>query len=100
MAGINTPQFWINLVKKIFRQTFRKFLKKQGINTSAQTGNQHVVPHPEGWAVKGAGNEKYTAIYDNQKEAIERARQIAIGYRASVIIHRKDGSIRDRMSYK
>lgn len=100
MAGINTAQFWINLLKKISRQVFRKFLKKQGINTSARTGNQHVVPHPEGWAVKGAGNEKYTGIFDNQKDAIERARQIAISYRASVIIHRKDGSIRDRMSYK
>ena len=100
MAGINTSEFWINLLKKISRQIFRKFLKKQGIRTSAPTGNQHVVPHPEGWAVKGAGNEKYTAIYDTQDEAIERARQIAIGYRASVIIHRKDGSIRDRRSYK
>ncbi|TNG91899.1 DUF2188 domain-containing protein, partial [Pasteurellaceae bacterium UScroc12] len=25
--------------------------------------NQHVVPHPEGWAVKGAGNSKATAVY-------------------------------------
>jgi len=100
MAGINTPDFWINLVKKIFRQVFKKFLKKQGIRTSAPTGNQHVVPHPEGWAVKGAGNEKYTAVYDNQEDAIDRARDIAINYRASVIIHRKDGSIRDRRSYK
>jgi len=97
MAGINTAQFWINLAKKVFRQAFRKFLKKQGINTSARTGNQHVVPHPEGWAVKGAGNEKYTAIFDNQKDAIERAKDIAYNYDADVIIHRKDGSIRDRV---
>ena len=79
---------------------FRKFLKDQGIRITPPTGNQHVVPHPEGWAIKGEGNEKYTAIYDNQKDAIDRARDIAINYRSSVIIHRKDGSIRDRMSYK
>ncbi len=70
-----------------------------GVRTTAPTHNQHVVPHPEGWAVKGAGNEKYTAVYDRQDEAIERARDIAINYRSSVIIHRKDGTIRDRMSY-
>lgn len=100
MANITTTEFWINLLKKVTRQLFRKFLKDQGIRTSMPTGNQHVVPHPEGWAVKGAGNEKYTAVFDNQKDAIERAREIAINYRSSVIIHRKDGSIRDRMSYK
>ncbi len=70
-----------------------------GIRTTAPTHNQHVVPHPEGWAVKGEGNEKYTAVYDRQDQAIERARDIAINYRSSVIIHRKDGTIRDRMSY-
>jgi len=59
-----------------------------------------VVPHEEGWAVKGEGNEKYTYITNLQSEAIERAREIAINYRADVIIHRADGSIRDRMSYR
>ena len=70
-----------------------------GIRTFPQTHNQHVVPHPEGWAVKGEGNERYTAIYDYQKEAIERAKDIAYNYKSSVIIHREDGTIRDRISY-
>ena len=39
--------------------------------------NQHVVKHPDGWAVKGAGNSKATKVTDTQKEAIERAEQIA-----------------------
>lgn len=39
--------------------------------------NQHVVPHPEGWAVKGARNSKATAVYSTQKDAIARAEQIA-----------------------
>ncbi len=88
--------FWINLLKKIIKDVLKGF----GMRTSPPTYNQHVVPHEEGWAVKGAGNEKYTAIYDRQDDAIERARDIAINYGSSVVIHRKDGSIRDRMSYK
>ena len=40
--------------------------------------NQHVVPHSEGWAVKGAGNQKATAVYETQYEAISHARSIAM----------------------
>ena len=87
--------FWTNLLKKVLRI----ILKNAGFSTSKPTHNQHVVPHDEGWAIKGAGNEKYTAIYDTQSEAIERAKEIAWNYRSSVIIHGRDGSIRDRISY-
>lgn len=61
--------------------------------------NQHVVPKGEKWAVKGAGNEKYTKIVDTQKEAIEIAKEIAKNNNSEVVIHRKDGQIRDKNSY-
>ena len=96
MADIRTPKFWINLAKKVVKTV----LKSKGIRTSPPTNNQHVVPHEKGWAVKGEGNEKYTAFFDTQAEAIERAKAIAYGLGASVVIHRKDGTIRDRISYK
>jgi len=96
MADITTPQFWINLAKKVVKS----ILKSKGIRTTAPTNNQHVVPHEKGWAMKGEGNEKYTAIFDTQAEAIERAKAIACGLGSSVVIHRKDGTIRDRISYK
>lgn len=95
MAKNNASNFWVNLLKKIFKI----ILKNAGIRTSPPTHNQHVVPHPEGWAVKGEGNERYTAVYHYQADAIERAKDIAINYRSSVIIHREDGTIRDRRSY-
>ncbi|MCB0589002.1 MAG: DUF2188 domain-containing protein, partial [Phaeodactylibacter sp.] len=41
-----------------------------GVRTRPPTHNQHVVPHPEGWAVKGEGNERYTAVFDYQEDAI------------------------------
>ena len=40
-------------------------------------GNQHVVTHPEGWAVRCEGNSRVTSIHDTQREAIEAGREIA-----------------------
>ena len=37
--------------------------------------DQHVVPKDGKWQVKGAGNEKATATFDTQAEAIEKARE-------------------------
>jgi hypothetical protein len=58
-----------------------------------------VVPHEGGWAVRGAGNEKVTRVTHTQQEAIEIARQIARNQRAEVVVHRPDGTIRDKDSY-
>jgi len=96
VADINEPKFWTDLLKKIAKIV----LKRSGVQTTRKTHNQHVVPHEDGWAVKGEGNQKYTATYKYQDDAIDRARNIAKRYKASLIIHRKDGSIRDRVSYK
>lgn len=61
--------------------------------------NQHVVPHDGGWAVRGEGNERVTSIYDTQAEAIDRAREIARNNHSEILIHGRDGQIRDRDSY-
>lgn len=61
--------------------------------------NQHVVPHGDGWAVRGAGNERVTSTHDTQAQAIERAREIARNQESELFIHRPDGRIRDRDSY-
>ncbi len=61
--------------------------------------NQHVTPHNNGWQVKGAGNQKATNVYETQTKAIERAREIAINQKAEVVIHGKNGQIREKNSY-
>lgn len=61
--------------------------------------NQHVVPYGNEWAVKGAGNEKATKLVPTQAEAIKIAREIAINQKSEVVIHRPDGTIRDKDSY-
>lgn len=61
--------------------------------------NQHVVPNNDKWAIKGEGNSKYTKITSTQREAIEIAREIARNQQSELVIHRKDGTIRDKDSY-
>ena len=61
--------------------------------------NQHVVTYQDDWAVRGAGNSRVTSIFDTQTEAINAAREIAINQRSDVVIHGRDGKIRDRDSY-
>ena len=60
--------------------------------------NQHVVPHGRSWAVRGEGNERVTSIHDTQREAVERAREIAGNQRSELLIHGRDGRIRARDS--
>ncbi len=61
--------------------------------------NQHVVPHEDGWAIRGEGNDKATAVVDTQQEAIERARDIARNQESELLIHGRNGQIRERNSY-
>jgi uncharacterized protein YdaT len=61
--------------------------------------NQHVVQREDGWAVRGEGNARDTAHTQTQREAIERARGIAQNQGSEVIIHGRDGKIRERNSY-
>lgn len=61
--------------------------------------NQHVVPHKNGWAVKGAGNSKATSIHRTQEAARKAARNIAINQKSEVVIHKPNGQIRDKDSY-
>jgi len=59
----------------------------------------HVVPHVQGWATKKEGSQRAGSVSDSQKAAIERAREQAKREHVEVVIHRKDGTIRDSDSY-
>lgn len=61
--------------------------------------NQHVVPHGDDWAVKGAGNSRATSIHPTQHEAINRGREIAQNQKSELLIHGENGRIREKNSY-
>lgn len=60
----------------------------------------HVVPNPNGgWKIKEDNAQRSSGNFDTQKEAIDRARQIAINKRLELVIHGEDGEIRQKNSY-
>jgi uncharacterized protein YdaT len=61
--------------------------------------NQHVVPHEEGWAVRGEGNSRVTSIHDTQSQAIDAGRTISQNQHSELVIHRANGQIRDKDSH-
>ena len=61
--------------------------------------NQHVVPHPQGWAVRGVGNQKASSVHSTQREAIDAAREIARNQGSEMLIHGVNGRIRERNTY-
>lgn len=61
--------------------------------------NQHVVPRRGEWAVKGTGNSKATKVVTTQKKAIKIARAIAINQGSEMLIHGRNGRIRERNTY-
>ena len=61
--------------------------------------NQHVVPHEEGWAVRGAGSRRASSVHQTQQEAIDAGRDIARNQRTELFIHGRDGRIRERDSH-
>ena len=59
----------------------------------------HVVPHKDGWATRNEGAGRVGKHHDTQQGAIEQGRQQAIRQQSELVIHRKNGTIRDSDSY-
>ncbi len=95
MARNNTSRTLIDILSELVEV----FFKSRRQSTGGRTWHQHVVPYENKWAVKREGNERITSSHRHQDTAIRKAKRLARKYKADVIIHREDGTIRDRMSY-
>lgn len=60
---------------------------------------QHVVPNNGQWQVKRENSTRATKNFNTQKEAISYARNIAINQQSELVIHGRNGQIRDKDSY-
>lgn len=60
---------------------------------------EHVVAHGDGWAVQSEDAKKPSQTFENKKEAVDRAKEIAENKGTKAIIHKKDGSIQEQVSY-
>src|SRR5690349_17665625 len=65
----------------------------------AKATNIHVVPRTEGWVVRKEGSSHATSVHSTQRDAVDAARKIARDKSGELVIHGKDGRIRDRDSY-
>jgi len=62
----------------------------------AKNSNRHVVPHRDGWAVRGPGHSKPSSVHPTQRDAENRAREIVSGNGGGEVrTHGRDGRIRD-----
>jgi hypothetical protein len=61
--------------------------------------NQHVVPHDNGWAVRGAGSQRATSVHNTQQQAIDAGRSISQNQGSELLIHGRNGQIRARDSH-
>jgi hypothetical protein len=82
-----SPQH-IELLEYILNQEKKKMSKRL-----------HIVPRGNGWGVRRENAERDSAHTNTQREAAERAAEIARREGGEVIIHRPDGKIRDSDSY-
>jgi len=60
---------------------------------------QHVVPNGDKWSVRRSGATRVSGTYTTQREAIDKAKDIAKAQRTELYIHGSDGRIRERNSY-
>jgi len=61
--------------------------------------NLHVVKKDDHWSVEREHSSRASKNTSTQKEAIERAIELAKNSNSEVIIHGKDGKIRERNSF-
>ncbi|MCY4148174.1 MAG: DUF2188 domain-containing protein [Gammaproteobacteria bacterium] len=61
--------------------------------------NQHVVPRAGCWAVKAAGNRRATSTHPTQRQAIKVAQRIARSQGMEMLVHGRNGRIRERSTY-
>ena len=86
---------WLKAVLEIIKVLFESSRDR----STPRTWHQHVVPYKNGWAVRREGNKRITSKHRKQSTAIRKAKRIARKRHADVIIHRQDGTIRDRVSF-
>jgi len=61
--------------------------------------NVHVVPKGGNWAVKSAGTSRPAKVTSTQQEAIDRAREIAQNNQSEMLVHGRNGRIRQKNSF-
>ena len=58
--------------------------------------HQHITPRGgEGWAVRTAGSERASKIFQTRVEAIDYARELAVKHKVCMVVHDEDGQFEE-----
>lgn len=93
---MSSSKSWLRTIIELLETFFNSY----NSSSKKRTWHQHVVPYKDDWAVRREGNKRITSKHRKQSTAIRKAKILAKRHKADVIIHRADGGIRDRISYK
>lgn len=62
----------------------------------SNNNDRYVVNHSDGWAIRGANRDRASGVFDTQREAIERAKEIVSNRGGGEVrIQGRDGRWRD-----
>lgn len=94
MPKASKSKSWVQLIIELLEAFFNSSRASK-----PRTWHQHVVPYEGDWAVRREGNKRISSKHRKQSTAINKAKRLAKKHNADVIIHRQDGTIRDRINY-
>lgn len=61
--------------------------------------SHHIVPHPNGWAVKAEGAARASSVHATKHAAVDRGRDVSRNQRTELVIHGQNGRIQERDSH-
>lgn len=61
--------------------------------------NVHVVPRKSKWAIQKEHKTRASKLFETQKEAVSEAKEMAKKSKSELLIHGKNGKIREKNSY-
>lgn len=61
--------------------------------------NVHVIPNGNQWSAKTEGSSRASKNFDLQSDAIQHARGMAMKNNSELLIHGRNGQIREKNSY-
>lgn len=61
--------------------------------------SHHIVPHPNGWAIKTESASRASSVHPTKQQAVDRGRDVSRNQGTELVIHRQNGQIQERDSH-
>ena len=82
-----------------FSEAERAEIVKEMRRIASEPNRFRVIPYRTRWIV-GSMNPDYTRFFRSQDAAVEHARELARKSEGELVIHRRDGDVEERVSFR